>query len=474
MEIEKESSSSIGETAPIEEENVQESRENVEESVMGDLEKETSNDQSMNSVVDQENVEKENENQQHDENESESKSKSNEDDMDPNTDKQIDEKNVVEPEKDNQNEDSTEKSEQIQSQENVEDDVEANDNISEKSSKKKKEKKSKKDKKDKKDKKEKKRKSKSEKEIIIKNLAHDIFGSSDEEGGDDAGEPKDDAEKNPDEDYDDVDFEQESKEKLKKLAGKKREQKKSKRSRDKDDTPKKRSKKNKISDENQDELGTGEEEEAKPKEPNFFDDFISSLKAGKGKRKKDDIGIDQIETINDFKIKMDLAFEEDRAANQKGQPALSKLKMLGEVTEALDKKQLHTTYIENDLLPIIKKWLDPLPDRSLPNMKIRENLLRALMKFPPIDADELKDSGLGRVVMFLSKHPNETPQNKKVARMLIERWARPIFGIQEHFRADRDHEDEMEEESTQRKEERKRDSQSNSQLVDMENELNRR
>jgi len=258
------------------------------------------------------------------------------------------------------------------------------------------------------------------------------------------------------------------------LLEKRENRKKSKRSRDKDDTPKKRSKKNKISDENQDELGTGEEEEAKPKEPNFFDDFISSLKAGKGKRKKDDIGIDQIETINDFKIKMDLAFEEDRAANQKGQPALSKLKMLGEVTEALDKKQLHTTYIENDLLPIIKKWLDPLPDRSLPNMKIRENLLRALMKFPPIDADELKDSGLGRVVMFLSKHPNETPQNKKVARMLIERWARPIFGIQEHFRADRDHEDEMEEESTQRKEERKRDSQSNSQLVDMENELNRR
>jgi transcription factor SPN1 len=46
----------------------------------------------------------------------------------------------------------------------------------------------------------------------------------------------------------------------------------------------------------------------------------------------------------------------------------------------------------------------------------------------PIDVEvyerreQLKKSGLGKVVMFLSRLPEETPINKKLARDLVDKW----------------------------------------------------
>jgi transcription factor SPN1 len=51
----------------------------------------------------------------------------------------------------------------------------------------------------------------------------------------------------------------------------------------------------------------------------------------------------------------------------------------------------------------------------------------------PIDVEvyerreQLKKSGLGKVVMFLSRLPEETPINRKLARDLVDKWSRPLF-----------------------------------------------
>jgi hypothetical protein len=59
---------------------------------------------------------------------------------------------------------------------------------------------------------------------------------------------------------------------------------------------------------------------------------------------------------------------------------------------------------------VLKAWLEPLPDGTLPNSKVRSTVLRLLGQLPVDCAQEdrkeqLKRSGLGRVIMFLYKVP---------------------------------------------------------------------
>ena len=52
---------------------------------------------------------------------------------------------------------------------------------------------------------------------------------------------------------------------------------------------------------------------------------------------------------------------------------------------------------------MLKNWLEPLPDWSLPNIKIRTSVLQLLLELPfdmgsnPECRRQLKESGLGRV-----------------------------------------------------------------------------
>lgn len=107
---------------------------------------------------------------------------------------------------------------------------------------------------------------------------------------------------------------------------------------------------------------------------------------------------------------------------------------------------MHDKFLEKGVCEHIQTWLTPLPDNTLPNLKIREGLLRVLLKvrtsFHPtnthaslqyngISAPHLSESGLGRAVMVLSRRPDETKENRKMAATLVTKWARPIFGLDE-------------------------------------------
>ena len=97
---------------------------------------------------------------------------------------------------------------------------------------------------------------------------------------------------------------------------------------------------------------------------------------------------------------------------------------------------MYEAIIENGMMSAVSDWLAPLPDKSLPALEIRTDLLKLLCdSFSRLDQGVLKQSGLGRAVMMLYKHPKELKPNKEMASKLIREWSRPIFQLDTDFRS---------------------------------------
>ncbi|KAJ7126870.1 hypothetical protein C8R44DRAFT_701702 [Mycena epipterygia] len=124
---------------------------------------------------------------------------------------------------------------------------------------------------------------------------------------------------------------------------------------------------------------------------------------------------------------MNNAAEEDIKANDAKMPAIAKLKLLPEAMETLRKASLAQSMTDNNLLEAVKRWLEPLPDRSLPSLNIQREFFPLIKKMEFIDSAVLKESGLGRVVLFYTKCKRVTPDIKRIATDLVSTWSRPII-----------------------------------------------
>jgi transcription factor SPN1 len=83
--------------------------------------------------------------------------------------------------------------------------------------------------------------------------------------------------------------------------------------------------------------------------------------------------------------------------------------------------------IDNNLLEAVRRWLEPLPDKSLPALNIQRELFNTIRKMEFIDSAVLKESGLGRIILFYTKCKRVTPDIQRIANELVSSWSRPII-----------------------------------------------
>ncbi|KIJ13441.1 hypothetical protein PAXINDRAFT_13773 [Paxillus involutus ATCC 200175] len=162
-----------------------------------------------------------------------------------------------------------------------------------------------------------------------------------------------------------------------------------------------------------------------------FDAILKPKKASRQKkRKKDEEDVlDRFadEEVSRLREAMLGAAADDEQANREKLPATSKLKLLPQVMEVLRKQSLSQSIIDNNLLEGVRRWLEPLPDRSLPALNIQRDFFPILKKMEFIDSAVLKESGLGRIILFYTKCKRVTADVQRIANDLVSIWSRPII-----------------------------------------------
>ncbi|KAH3672650.1 hypothetical protein WICPIJ_010020 [Wickerhamomyces pijperi] len=161
-----------------------------------------------------------------------------------------------------------------------------------------------------------------------------------------------------------------------------------------------------------------------------------ALKKPKVRRRKDehDLTNDDDEVIQILKQQMENAakLDSELIANESG-IAVNKIQLLPKVRSVLNKVNLYEVILDNNLLAEIRQWLEPLPDASLPSYEIQKELFAALVKLP-INTNHLRESGIGKILLFYQKSKRVEPKIKRVADKLISDWTRPIIGASDNYR----------------------------------------
>ena len=171
-----------------------------------------------------------------------------------------------------------------------------------------------------------------------------------------------------------------------------------------------------------------------------LDRLLKKPKVRRSRKDEDDLEQYMDEQILRLKDEMNIAAQMDIdtinkriETGDKSLIAIQKVKLLPKVESVLSKANLADTILDNNLLQSVRIWLEPLPDGSLPSFEIQKVLFTAINNLP-IKTEHLKESGLGRTMIFYTKSKRVEPQLARLAEKLIAEWTRPIIGASDNYR----------------------------------------
>ncbi|KAG8833754.1 Transcription factor iws1 [Serendipita sp. 411] len=170
------------------------------------------------------------------------------------------------------------------------------------------------------------------------------------------------------------------------------------------------------------------EEMRKMKLDQSIKEVLKPSKRVKRRTKQNEDDLDKIadDYVANLRVDMMRAANDDKDAHREGVPAISKLRMLDRVMDTLQKRQYATAIMDQDLLGACKIWLEPLDNKSLPALNIQKAFFDHFLKMN-IDTETLRESGLGRIVLFYTKCKRVIEPIQRIASQLVDIWTRPIL-----------------------------------------------
>ncbi|GMH79769.1 hypothetical protein TL16_g08268, partial [Triparma laevis f. inornata] len=171
------------------------------------------------------------------------------------------------------------------------------------------------------------------------------------------------------------------------------------------------------------------------KSDNVVDKVMEMMKRQKVKK----LGVDELHNVcSEIIGKMTAAADADDLAMSQGKPGLEKIKLMPSLIQDMARSDLTRSLLDLNFLSVLVRWISPAKKTgALGNITLRHSLLTALSKMSGetgVNNGDLKRSGLGRIVMGLFKHKDETKEMKKIEKSLIEQWSRPIFNKSGNYR----------------------------------------
>lgn len=125
---------------------------------------------------------------------------------------------------------------------------------------------------------------------------------------------------------------------------------------------------------------------------------------------------------------MEAAYLADNESNQKGKPAINKIRVLDKVLLKLKTPQFATYFLNKGGLEQFNNFLKRLPDGSWPLSQMREEILNCILELP-CNEHHLKYTKLGKTLSTLQKSTHEYEENKKIIQEIKDKWFRIVSGV---------------------------------------------